>query len=101
MVLVLNCMKSDKLAESFDRAILRPLEKIGKTAEFLRVPKVEILPGPSEYSHVLISGSEASVMDDNAWDARLQTIILETMEGMDLRYPAPVDDIAKYTIPEV
>ena len=80
MVLVLNCMKSDKLAESFDRAILRPLDKIGKTAEFLRVPKVEILPGPSEYSHVLISGSEASVMDDNAWDARLQTIILETME---------------------
>lgn len=80
MVLILNCMKSGKLAESFNRAMLRPLDKIGKTADFIRVPKVDKLPDPSGYSHVLISGSEASVVDDNPWDAMLQTVILETME---------------------
>lgn len=80
MVLVLNCMKSGKLAESFDRAVLRPLDKIGKTADFVWVPKVDKLPDPSGYSHVLISGSEASVVENNPWDPMLQTIVLKTME---------------------
>lgn len=81
MVLVLNCMKSGKLAVSFDRALSRSLEKAGKKADFVRVPKVETLPDPSGYTHVIVSGSEASVVDDNPWDAMLQEAVLKAMES--------------------
>ena len=81
MVLILNCMKNGKLAESFDRALSRPIEKAGKKADFIRVPGAETLPDPTKYSHVIISGSEASVVDENPWDAKLQNAVFKTMEN--------------------
>lgn len=80
MVLVLNYMKSDKLAASFNRAVLRPIGKTGKNANFFRVPKAGEIPDLSKYSHVIISGAEASVVDDNPWDAVLEKIILDSVE---------------------
>lgn len=80
MVLVLNYMKSDKLAASFNRAVLRPIGKTGKHAGFLRIPGAGEVPDLSEYSHVIISGSEASVVEDNPWDAVLEMIIHDTIE---------------------
>jgi len=74
MVLVLNCMKDDLLAQSFDSAISRPLGQAGKKADFLRVPITKEMPDLSKYSHFIISGSEASVLDDNPWEKLLKEI---------------------------
>jgi GMP synthase-like glutamine amidotransferase len=81
MVLILNCMKNSKLAVSFDRALSRSLEKAGKKADFIRVSKGETLPDPSGYSHVIVSGSEASVVGDSPWDVELQKAVLIAMEN--------------------
>ncbi len=75
MILVLNCMMEKNLATSFDKAILRPIEKSGKKAEFVRVTGPEKLPDPSLYSHVILSGSEASAINDMPWDNPLQEVI--------------------------
>ncbi|MGD2085423.1 MAG: gamma-glutamyl-gamma-aminobutyrate hydrolase family protein [Candidatus Aminicenantes bacterium] len=75
MVLVLNCMKDDVLAQSFDRAISRPLGNVDKKADFLRIPAAREIPDLSAYSHFIISGSEASVLDDNPWEELLKEII--------------------------
>jgi GMP synthase (glutamine-hydrolysing) len=80
MVLVLNCMLDDELAASFDRAISRPLEKSGKQAEFVRVPGRIDLPDVSGYTHVIISGSEASALDDMPWDELLQETVEQIIE---------------------
>lgn len=80
MVLVLNYMKSDKLAESFNRAVTRSIRKAGKNADFLRIPKAGEISDLSRYSHVIISGAEASVVEDNPWDAVLEMIIHDTIE---------------------
>jgi GMP synthase-like glutamine amidotransferase len=74
MVLVLNCMKDDILAQSFDNAILRPLGQAGKKADFLWVPTAGEIPNLAKYSHFIISGSEASVLDDNLWEKLLKEI---------------------------
>jgi GMP synthase-like glutamine amidotransferase len=75
MILVLNCMKDDILARSFDRAISRPLGQAGKKADFLWVPQAREIPDLTKYSHFIISGSEASVLDDNPWEGWLKEII--------------------------
>lgn len=77
MILVLDCMKDDILAQSFDKAILRPLEKAGEKADFLRVPHAREIPDLSHYSHFIISGSEASVVNDNPWEGLLKKIIVD------------------------
>ena len=74
MILVLNCMKDDILAQSFDSAISRPLGQAGKKADFWRVPQAREIPDLSKYSHFIISGSEASVLDDNPWEKLLKEI---------------------------
>jgi len=75
MILVLNGMKDDILARSFDRAISRPLGQAGKKADFLRALQARELPDLSRYSHFIISGSEASVLDDNPWEGWLKEIL--------------------------
>lgn len=84
MIVILNCMKDDNLAVSFDRAIMRPLEEKGEKADFLRVPKATQLPDFSPYSHIIISGSESSAVEDNPWDG----LLLESVHTiMRLRKP--------------
>lgn len=75
MIMVLNGMKDKKLAASFERAVLRPIEKSGQQAECIQVTGSEKLPDPANYSHVILSGSEASTLDDNPWDAPLAEVI--------------------------
>jgi GMP synthase (glutamine-hydrolysing) len=67
-------MKDDTLAQSFDSAISRPLGQAGKKADFLRVPRAREIPDLAKYSHFIISGSEASVLDDNPWEGLLKEI---------------------------
>jgi len=73
-------MKDDILAQSFDSAISRPLAKAGKKADFLRVPGAGEMPDLAKYSHFIISGSEASVIDDNPWEGLLEEISLNIID---------------------
>lgn len=77
MILILNCMKDDELAESFNRAIIRPIGEAGKRADFFRVskPGARNLQDLSIYTHIIISGSEASMVSDNPWDGLLESMV--------------------------
>ncbi len=77
MILVLNCMEDERFVKSFDEAILRLVEASGKKAEFVRVPKIAKIPSLSGYSHIIVSGSEASAVEDNIWDGMLAEAINE------------------------
>lgn len=74
MLLVVNCFIDDRLAAGFDRAIMG---KIKERVEYesLRIAEITSPPALSRYSHLIISGSEASVLDDNPWDETLRYII--------------------------
>jgi GMP synthase (glutamine-hydrolysing) len=74
-LLVLNCMLDNSLADSFNWALKRPLKKITKPADYVRVPGAIALPDVGEYSHVIISGSEASVLEDQTWDTMLKRVV--------------------------
>ncbi|RPI70753.1 MAG: hypothetical protein EHM45_24450 [Desulfobacteraceae bacterium] len=88
MVLVINCIGDDPIAQSFDRAISRPIKKAKMKVDFLRLSKIGEKPDLSrfsQYSHMIISGSEASVVEDNPWDDLLKEIIDQRVaEGMPL-----------------
>lgn len=86
MILILNCMKDDELSESFNRAIIRPVVAAGKRADLFRVSKPGALDVPdiSNYTHIIISGSEASVTEDNPWDGLLAGMV---QTAIDLRKP--------------
>ncbi|UCH97778.1 MAG: gamma-glutamyl-gamma-aminobutyrate hydrolase family protein [Candidatus Aminicenantes bacterium] len=68
-------MKDEILAESFDIAISRPLQQADWTADFVRIPRTRKTPDLSKYSHFILSGSEASVVEDNPWEEKLKEII--------------------------
>lgn len=76
-VLILNCMQDDGLGDSFNRAITRPISQNGMTVNYLRMSRMDSfeMPHIDEYSHFIISGSEASTTDDNPWDKPLIEII--------------------------
>lgn len=68
-------MLDNSLADSFNWALRRPLKQSGIHADIIRVPGAISLPDVSEYSHVLISGSEASVLDEQSWDIMLKRVV--------------------------
>ncbi len=79
-VLILNCMCKDMVADSFNIAIRRPLTEKGIQADDLRVSKLTALPDLSPYSHVILSGSEACILDENPWDNVLADTVRKTLE---------------------
>jgi GMP synthase-like glutamine amidotransferase len=79
MILVLNCINENITVDSFERAISRSIQKTGLEADFVRIAQTQEMPDLSRYTHVIISGSEASVVEDNPWDDRLKEIILRTI----------------------
>lgn len=80
MILILNVMKDENLAVSFDRALDRALESSGKQVDYIRVSEHTAPPDISGYSHVILSGSEASVNESNPWDAVLAETVRETVQ---------------------
>ncbi len=74
-VLVVNAMVDVGLAESFDRAIERPLERAGVTFALRSLLSCERLEEEAPFSHLIISGSEASVMEERDEDELLRKIV--------------------------
>jgi len=80
-VLVVNAMVDSGLAESFDRAIERPLLKAGVDFQLRSLASCDHLENEPPFSHLIISGSEASVLDERAEDLLLRKIVLHFVEG--------------------
>jgi GMP synthase-like glutamine amidotransferase len=80
-VLVLNSMKDDRLAETFNWAISRVGKKAGKNVEFCRISKDEKIPDLNEYTHLILSGSEASVLDNNPWEPGLEKTVKTAIDN--------------------
>ena len=77
MILIMNCMLKEKFAISFNKAILRPIDKEGMDYSIFNMNKLLGTSGSlkEDYSHLIISGSEASVLDDYQGNSELEEII--------------------------
>ena len=80
MILVINCMLDDKLADSFNKSIQRTADKLGRKVDFLRISQETEPANISGYSHVIVSGSEESATKDKSWDGVLETSIQNIVE---------------------
>ena len=76
-ILILNCFLDDSLAHSFDRALSRPIKQLNLTSRTIRIPDQHTLPEIDHHSHLVISGSEASALDEHSWYGVLAVIIME------------------------
>ena len=79
MVLVLNFFLQDDFARSFDRVIQGHLSKAGQEGRFIRVREnttaAEVLQQADETTHLILSGSEASTLDDLGWEEEMKKVV--------------------------
>ena len=84
MVLVLNFFLNDAFAATFDQVIREQLESTGVSLDFVRVrgaQEVEnLLNSLSDYTHVILSGSEASPMEDYGWETPMADVLTHCQE---------------------
>lgn len=80
-ILVVNAFVTDRLADSFEQAIRRPLGKVSSNHHSLRLLDLETVPDPGPFSHLIVSGSEASILERQPWDDLLADIIHRFVDG--------------------
>lgn len=76
MILVLNCNVNDQHASDFDEVISENINKLDLPFDIKRISQNQDIEDLFQYTHLIISGSEASALDDNPWDNSLSEIIL-------------------------
>ena len=85
MVLVLNFFLSDAFAVSFDRMIAEHLKDTGKEIKFVRVSAAitseEVLIDADRCTHLILSGSEASTLNDYGWEEPMKTVVMNFIEA--------------------
>jgi len=72
-VLVVNCFKRDDYAEDFNRAISRGLGQVA--GHSVRMTDLKMALNLMPFSHLIISGSETSALDDYPWTVLLETLV--------------------------
>ena len=79
MILVLNFFLQDDFAKSFDRVIKRHLSKAHVEAHIIRVREKtsaeEVLQQAGDATHLILSGSEASTLEDLGWEDEMKKVI--------------------------
>ena len=76
-VLVYNCMQYPGKIRRFNEGIEKEVKVVGIEAGFVTPDCPEVLEKVDQYSHLIISGSEASAMDESAWTEELTKLILK------------------------
>lgn len=74
-LLVYNIMEFPEKIRLFNDGISVALEGTGIDAEFYVFGKSAKLPSYQDFTHLIISGSEASAMDESAWTEELTQLI--------------------------
>ena len=75
MILVVNCFKEEAFAVDFDRVVAEHLKGTGHSCRFLRAAELEGMGDPSQWTHLIISGSVASATVDQPWDQPLAKVV--------------------------
>jgi GMP synthase-like glutamine amidotransferase len=79
MILVLNFFLSDAFARSFDRVVKKHLAGSGHDPYFIRVrpdtTAQQVLENTSGATHLILSGSEASTLDDLGWEEEMKQVV--------------------------
>lgn len=74
-LLVYNIMEYSEKIRFFNKGIADILDDMELEADFYVFDGKEKLPAIEQYSHLIISGSEASAMDEAPWDNELSELI--------------------------
>lgn len=81
MLLVADTFISDAYAATFDRLLADTARKAAISVEFWRPLNQPRLPDLSRFSRMIMSGSEASVVDDYPWEKPLANALREFIEA--------------------
>ncbi len=76
-VLVINCFKRDDYAMDFNKAISRKLN--GAKVREIRMTELKSGIDMMSFSHLVISGSETSALDDYSWTEPLEILIRDAV----------------------
>lgn len=81
MILILNCLLEEKSVNSFNVAMKRYLGNLPINYEIIRAREADKIADLSEYTHLIISGSGASVAEENPWNSSLEKIITHFVDN--------------------
>lgn len=76
MILILNCLLEKKSVNAFNKAMENHLGSLPVKYEIIRVKEGDKIEDLNKYTHLIISGSGASPIDDNPWNSILEEIIM-------------------------
>lgn len=78
-VLVINCFKRDDYAADFEAAIGRVCRSADADVKLdsIRMTDLTADLDTEPFTHLILSGSETSAIDDNPWNVPLENIILD------------------------
>ncbi|ACS81307.1 type 1 glutamine amidotransferase [Maridesulfovibrio salexigens] len=74
-VLVLNILGETAFKISFDNRVAEVFQSLGITYDTVYLADIADVSEIESYTHLLISGSEASVTEEHCWDSSLDSII--------------------------
>jgi len=74
-VLIYNCMEFPDKIRMFRQGIEREVLKVGIEAEYFEPLCPEVFGRVDEFTHLIISGSESSAMDESFWTEELTRLI--------------------------
>jgi GMP synthase (glutamine-hydrolysing) len=80
-LLVYNIMEYPEKIRLFNRGIADVLDGMEMDADFYVFGESDKLPDYNDYSHLIISGSEASAMDESPWTNELTDLILNFVKA--------------------
>jgi GMP synthase-like glutamine amidotransferase len=81
MLLVINCVVNPEFVNDFNRIAVDAADGEGMSATLCRVGDLPKLTDLSPYTHILISGSETPIVEDQPWEPPLAQMIRKAVEG--------------------
>lgn len=76
MLLILNCLLMEKSVNAFNETMEKHLEDLAVNYEIIKVKDADKITNLNIFSHLIISGSGASAIDDNPWNSSLKDTIM-------------------------
>lgn len=75
MILVVNCLVEASFVSDFNRVVSRDLEALGHRCRCLPVSELSQVGTVEGYTHLILSGSEASTTEAQPWDKPLAELV--------------------------
>lgn len=78
-ILVINCFKREDYAADFESAIHRVCKSAVPDVQLdsIRMTDLTVDLNTKAFTHLILSGSETSAIDDNPWNVPLENVILD------------------------